>query len=258
MSDSLPWLIAALSLAALIGLGLWWALRERFASRRPLPRHWALSARPVFSQNERRLYRQLREALPQHVVLSKLPLVRICQPNDPGRVGYWYGLLGAIHVGFLVCSPAGRALAAIDLEDGRPPSRRTQQIKQEVLAACGIRHIRCKPDSLLSIPEIQMLVPPVHAAGRSAPTTPVPRGWVSGEENTVSAAGDRISRWKHSGFSQEQLFGADGFSDTRAETRVSEAASVLARQGPGTVADIRALSPREVGALAVEPPPQRH
>ena len=51
---------------------------------RPLPTDWALTGRPVFSDDERRVYRQLREALPHHIVLSKLPLVRFCQPEGPG------------------------------------------------------------------------------------------------------------------------------------------------------------------------------
>jgi hypothetical protein len=54
----------------------------------------------------------LREALPHHIVLSKLPLVRFCQPNDPGEVQFWYDLLGTNHVGFAICSANGRVLAA--------------------------------------------------------------------------------------------------------------------------------------------------
>ena len=61
-----------------------------------------LTARPVFNTDERRVYRLLREALPHHIVLSKLPLVRFCQPNDPNDVRYWYDLLGSNHVGLRV------------------------------------------------------------------------------------------------------------------------------------------------------------
>ena len=89
-----------------------------------MPTEWALTARPVFSTDERRVYRQLREALPHHIVLSKLPLVRFCQPNDPQQVRYWYELLGSIHVTFAICSANGRVLAAIDLDTDRGNSRR--------------------------------------------------------------------------------------------------------------------------------------
>ena len=59
---------------------------------------------------ERAVHRQLREALPHHIVLSKLPLVRFCQPADPKSVRYWFDLLGANHVTFAVCSANGRVL----------------------------------------------------------------------------------------------------------------------------------------------------
>ena len=73
--QSFSWLAA---LVALIVLGLTlaaWLLRSgQPAKRPPLPTEWALTARPVFSTEERRAYRLLREALPHHIVLSKLPL----------------------------------------------------------------------------------------------------------------------------------------------------------------------------------------
>ena len=78
--------------------------------------------------------------MPHHIVLSKLPLVRFCQPNDPGEVRYWYELLGSINVTFAVCSANGRVLAAIDLDTDRGNSRRILQIKQSVLGACRVRY----------------------------------------------------------------------------------------------------------------------
>ena len=75
----------ALSLLAVVAAssGIW--LLRRPKRLPPLPTEWALSARPVFSTDERRVYKLLREALPHHIVLSKLPLVRFCQPSDPER-----------------------------------------------------------------------------------------------------------------------------------------------------------------------------
>ena len=124
--DTLPWIAALVALAvlavvALIGV---WLVRRAGRRCRRCPTEWTLSARPVFSTDERRVYRQLREALPHHIVLSKLPLVRFCQPTDPQEVRFWYDLLGAIHVTFAVCSANGRVLAAIDLDTDRGNSRR--------------------------------------------------------------------------------------------------------------------------------------
>ena len=82
---TLPWntAVVAISLLGIVLLS-WYLLSRRSARVKPLPTEWALSARPVFSTDERRVYKLIREALPHHVVLSKLPLVRFCQPNDPG------------------------------------------------------------------------------------------------------------------------------------------------------------------------------
>ena len=125
------WLIAAASLAVLATLllqSLVRHLRRPPPGLPPLPVEWDLSPRPVFTADERRVYRQLREALPHHTVLAKLPLVRFCQPNDAKAVRYWFDLLGASHVTFAVCSANGRVLAAIDLsyDRGGPPSRSTR------------------------------------------------------------------------------------------------------------------------------------
>src|SRR5262245_63306945 len=113
----LPWIAVLAVIVAAFAAVIVWALRpKRPPAPAPLPTEWALSARPVFSTDERRVYRQLREALPHHIVLSKLPLVRFCQPTDPQEVRFWYELLGAIHVTFAVCSANGRVLAAVDFD----------------------------------------------------------------------------------------------------------------------------------------------
>ena len=80
-----PWIIVLVAVAAFAAAFALWAMRARKPAGKPLPTEWALTARPVFSTDERRVYRQLREALPHHILLSKLPLVRFCQPDRPAR-----------------------------------------------------------------------------------------------------------------------------------------------------------------------------
>jgi len=152
--------IAALAVCVLgLAISLVWALRRPAYANKGLPAEWSLTARPVFTTDERRVFRLLREALPHHVVLSKLPLVRFCQPTEAKEVRYWFDLLGASHVTFAVCSPNGRVLAAIDLEGERGVTPRSLQIKQAVLSACRVRYLRCALDQLPSIAELQLLVP---------------------------------------------------------------------------------------------------
>mgnify|MGYP002144458268 CR=1 FL=1 len=176
MQQYIPWLFAAAAVATLMAIALAWrtlVTRRTANEPPPLPTHWDLVPRPVFTADERRVYRQLREALPHHVILAKLPLVRLCQPNDPKAVRYWYTLLGSINVSYAVCSANGRVLAAVDLsyENGVPPSRSTR-IKMAVLNACRVRYLRCPADHLPSIPELQLLVPHGTGASRTPQATP--------------------------------------------------------------------------------------
>jgi hypothetical protein len=204
-----------------------------------LPTEWNLSARPVFSTDERRVYRQLREALPHHIVLSKLPLVRFSQPTDPQQVRYWYELLGAIHVTFAICSANGRVLAAIDLDTDRGNSRRVLQIKQSVLAACRVRYLRCPVDHLPSIPELQLLVPQSTAAARGPQAAPGLNTARDSLSSTVaSRRRERSALWQDSGFFQDSFFGAESRSDSGGASEFGSIGSIL-RSG---------VSMREVGA----------
>ena len=236
--SSLPWIIALATLALCAGLLAWWWARSRTPRPAPLPTEWNLTARPVFSTDERRVYRQLREALPHHIVLSKLPLVRFSQPTDPEQVRYWYELLGAIHVTFAICSANGRVLAAIDLDTDRGNSRRVLQIKQSVLAACRVRYLRCPVDHLPSIPELQLLVPQSAAAARgpqAAPGVDTARDSLSG--TAASRRRERSALWQDSGFFQDSFFGAESRSDSGTASEFGSIGSIL-RSG---------VSVREVG-----------
>jgi hypothetical protein len=232
MQESLPWIVALATLALLAavlaaGLAIWW-VRARSPKVAALPTEWALSARPVFSTDERRVYRQLREALPHHIVLSKLPLVRFCQPADPERVRYWYELLGAIHVTFAICSANGRLLAAIDLDTDRGNSRRVLQIKQSVLAACRVRYLRCPVDHLPSIPELQLLVPQSTAAARGpqpAPSIDAAREALA--RSAAARSSTHSTLWQDSGFFQDSFFGAESRSDSGAASEFGAIGSIV-------------------------------
>ena len=186
----------------------------------PLPTEWALSARPVFSTDERRVYKLLREALPHHIVLSKLPLVRFSQPTDPAEVRFWYDLLGAINVTFAVCSANGRVLAAIDLDTDRGNSRRILQIKQSVLGACRIRYLRCPVDNLPTAAELQLLVPSSTAATARGPQPGIvpPRDIDEARDSLASTVATRRAQrsalWQDSSVFQDSFFAPDNRTDS--------------------------------------------
>ena len=258
MQQSLPWLIAVAALSILTVVAAFWLLRQNRA-RQPgpsvLPVDWDLLPRPVFTADERRLYRLLCDALPHHMVLAKLPLVRFCQPSDPRQVRYWYSLLGAIHVGFAVCSSNGRVLAAIDLsyDRGGLPARAIR-IKQSVLGACRVRYLRCPADQLPSIPELQLLVPqsvgatrgpqPAQGAASSSGTSAMP-GAIAGSGQPSSRRRERSTLWQESTAFSDSFFSSERRFD--------------GGLGDGTPAGDEAVqAPAMVGNAKPQPPPIRH
>lgn len=229
--QTLSWLAAS---AALILLGLtlaaWFYKSRQPPKRPPLPTEWALTARPVFSTEERRAYRLLREALPHHIVLSKLPLVRFCQPNDPAEVRYWFDLLGSSHVAFAICSANGRVLAAIDLDTDRGSSRRLMQIKQSVLGACRVRYLHCSVDNLPSVAELQLLVPTAGAPARAPqPVSAAAANLHQARDtlaNTVATRrAERTSLWQDSTMFQDSFFAPDSQRDSSGNSEFSPLAA---------------------------------
>ena len=164
---AIVWIAALFAVALAVPMALFFVLRVPPQHRvDDLPAQWPLQPRPVFNPAERRLYQLLREALPNHVVLAKLPLVRVCQPSnvEPEQVRYWFRLLGAIHINFALCDPLGRVLAAVDLVPSRgAPTARAQRIKSAVLQACGVRYMTCAAESLPTLAQIRALMPPQPA-----------------------------------------------------------------------------------------------
>ncbi|TMH09228.1 MAG: DUF2726 domain-containing protein [Betaproteobacteria bacterium] len=240
MQQTLPWIIALVAVALLAPLAVLTALRNRKPVTKPLPTDWSLTARPVFSTDERRVYRQLREALPHHIVLSKLPLVRFCQPTDAQEVRYWYELLGSIHVTFAICSANGRVLAAIDLDTDRGNSRRVLQIKQSVLGACRVRYLRCPVDHLPTVPELQLLVPHSNSGARGpqpAPVRPVHRQPQNSNASAAPRRKERNALWQDSSFFQDSFFAPDSRIDSQTASECDPLAGGSDEDVAGVVVD---------------------
>lgn len=267
--QTLPWIIlVALLGVAVIALGLW-ALRPRqTVQHSPLPAEWALTARPVFNLDERRVYRLLREALPHQIILSKLPLVRFCQPTEANEVRYWYDLLGASHVAFAVCSANGRVLAAIDLETERSSSSRIAQIKQSVLATCRVRYLRCTLDRLPTLAELQLLVPQHTNVARAPQAAPAPSHSIDEARDSLSNTvanrrAERTALWQDSTLFQDSFFAPDNRLDGLGSSEFGNLGgsndSGLEQRGEQADSD---MSADDIGGVVVDTPrqpsPTRH
>jgi hypothetical protein len=219
----IPWIPVGLGVATTIATlaGLWLLYRRKKHSE--ILTEWALTTRPLFNPQERLCFRLLRDALPHHVVLAKMPLVRFCRPVDQAQVRYWHDLLGSIYVSFVVCAPNGRVLAALDIDSAhRAPSRRVATIKQEVLQACGIRYVKCRPEQFPSVAELQMLVPHQGISGRAAvpDTVDSVRKVHATLAHTVRARrpGQSVTAWGDSTIGNDSFFTPDSRIDDFAST----------------------------------------
>lgn len=219
-----PWITitaGALLMGAAFGLG-WTILRRKRQSE--ILKEWALTTRPLFNPKERLFFRLLCDALPHHVVLAKMPLIRFCRPVDLAQVGYWHELLGSIYVTFVVCAPNGRVLAALDVDsEHRTASQRIATIKEEVLQACRIRYVKCRADQFPNVSELQMLVPQQGTAGRAAvPDTveSVRKVHATTLAHTVRArrGGQTPGAWADSTLGTDSFFAPDSRSDDFADT----------------------------------------
>jgi hypothetical protein len=216
----LPWLLASMSAILLVAATACLARpRQRNQQPPPLPTEWALTARPVFNTDERRVYRQLREALPHHIVLSKLPLVRFCQPSDPQRSALLVRAAGLDprHVCHL---QRQRARAGSDRPRHRPRQLAPRAADQAVRA-------RRLPGSLPALPgrppaldpELQLLVPQASAASRGpqpAPSRPQQPAAMARATRPRSRRRERATLWQDSSFFQDSFFGADTRLDVSA------------------------------------------
>jgi hypothetical protein len=212
------WVVAVAAFSGVILAVALVALWKRFSkSLKRLPKDWAITPRPVFSSTERHIYQLLREALPHHVILSKLPLVRFCQSADPYEVRFWFDLLGAINVTFALCSPSGRVLAVIDLDNEGGTHRRSQKIKVAVLNACHVRYLRYPPHRLPTVTELQSLIPSTR------PPAPMRNNLGGASLNRArdtlasTVANRRAQRaapaWEDSSFAQDSFFAPDSRLD---------------------------------------------
>lgn len=241
--NPLPWIIVLAVVGVLLVAAAWWAGRSSSSrrNRAPLPTEWALTPRPVLSSDERRIFRQLVEALPEHVIFAKLPLVRFCYPSDPTRVRYWFDLLGGTHVAFGICTPSGRVVAAIDVETDRSSSKRSLQIKQAVLAACRVRYLRITPSAMPSAAELQVLVPP--------PASRVSDARSSLAQAVASRRAARGGSWQDSAQDSDSFFAPD----TRQDGFGASEFGSLAPRGPSSRFD-RAGSDDDIVGVVVDSP----
>lgn len=159
MPPALPWILSSIAFALLGGAAALWFIRRRSGAEPEPSPDGLFAARPVFDAVERRVHRELRAALPDQLVLARVPLRRFCRPLEPQHARPFMARMAPLDVAFLICSGSGRVLAAIDLERSEDPAVLEQRrFKAELLGACRVRYLRCLPEAMPDAEELRRLV----------------------------------------------------------------------------------------------------
>ena len=207
-----------------------WHLRRR-RQLKAWPRDFKLNARPVFTTEERLLFRELKAALPQHVVLAKINVLRFCQSAQESQARLWFDRLHPVNVSFAVCTPNGAVISVIDLDTPqRGSSQRGQRLKEAVLEACRIRYIRCQPGhwprpaSLAHwalgghLAQSQGLQGPDTRPLGSEPDAPLKAARAELAQKLHKRRAERASRFQDSGFASDSFFAMDSRFDSAANS----------------------------------------
>jgi hypothetical protein len=222
-SGPLFWIGVLAALGVGLGLGAWLQTQRAAAKRRQWPRAWNLTGRPVFNAHERALYRELCLALPHHVVLAKVGLLRFCQAAKDADAHDWYERLQALNVSFAVCTPQGVVVSVVDMAPH--PERkgsRSQKMKEATLLACHVRYVRCLPGQwpqpgLMAAWVLGPSATPgsTPALGHIEPAGPLHDAGHELARKLKQRRAERAARWAESSFSQDSFFASDSrFDDT--------------------------------------------
>ena len=117
-------LLIALALLLVVLLA-WWLLRKRGGGAKTAEAEedridtlagWPPQATRVLTSHERTLYATLVRALPDHLVLSQVPLSRFIKVPKRHSYAEWLRRLGYQSVDFVVCDMTSHVVAVIELQ----------------------------------------------------------------------------------------------------------------------------------------------
>jgi hypothetical protein len=162
-----------------IVLGVVVAIALVFTSVLPLLRRSGLTkvspvtAKPLLSQAEQRLYARLVRAFPGHIILAQVALSQllVVARSDAAGAQSVSNRFRQLVADFVVCAPDFTAVAVIELDDRshtRLVQRERDQRKDRFLLAAGIKVFRIAVADIPSEAQLRALVAAVPAA--SSPT----------------------------------------------------------------------------------------
>jgi very-short-patch-repair endonuclease len=122
---------------------------------------WPVRAHGPLSEPEQALYWRLREAFPEHVVLSQVALSQLVQVDNGNDRQAVFNRISQLVADFVVCTKAFDVVAVVELDD-RSHETATRAAadarKTQALAAAGYRLVRLHVARMPSLAELQARV----------------------------------------------------------------------------------------------------
>ncbi len=155
--NALTWLLAGLGLVLGTGLGAlahWLWLRNHAERKLRLPARWLLNARGLVTSEELDVWKWLRMAFPEHVVMVKVPVMRFTVPSTrdkpENRDQHWHELLNGVYCSFTISTLDGKVVGCVDVPGKRGITKAQRDMKEGLLMECGIGYTTVRNNSLPS------------------------------------------------------------------------------------------------------------
>ena len=168
--------LAAVGLvAATLGVAIYLSRRGNPAFARPsvkrrLPSQWPVNPRPLANSRERHVWHWLQTVFPDHHIMVKLPVTRFTMPRQPGEGQDWFEVLSGAYCSFTICDDRGKVIGCVDVMRHGSLSRGNRQLKQTLLAQCGIGYWVLAAESLPQADALRAEFLGIAADGATAPS----------------------------------------------------------------------------------------
>lgn len=132
-----------------------WLARRAVHIRQSIPANWPLARRPLVNSEESQVWHWMCQTFPVHQVNIKIPVTRFTHPLEREQGEKLYKLLNGVYCTFTVSAPDGRVVGCADVIGVNGLASANRQLKQALLAKCGIAYRVLKPVSLPASADIR-------------------------------------------------------------------------------------------------------
>lgn len=159
--------ILGFAFLALIVLAALAVIAGKNAKKTKEKNEYQYKKRQLLSDNEKKVYQQLIDALPGYLVFTQVELSRCIEAEGPSHKT----IIGK-SLDFVICNQDFDIIAGIEIDDKSHAKRKRQTAdarKNQAMEAAGINLIRWPATPLLSIQKIQEAFPAIAEQVKAAP-----------------------------------------------------------------------------------------